>query len=490
MSQAAPARPVTNFGRNVSFTPKEVYQPATEAELLQILADNRGRRFRVIGRLHSWSEAPVAEDILVDLRRLNQVTVHPNGDLPYAEIGAGCQIKRALEELNRKGYTLCSLGLISEQAIAGAVSTSTHGSGRPSTSHFVKATRIAHFDGEQGPPTITTISAGDELRAARCALGCLGIVTSVQVAIRKQYHIEEHFRRYATLEDVLAKESEYSLQQFFLIPWRWDFFAQHRRETISLRSSFAWLYRLYWSLGMDIGLHLAVWPLAKLLPSFCTKIFYRYLVPFTVPRGWKVVDRSDHQLIMEHELFRHIEIELFVVRSKLKDALNFVVWFLRIMGGEFLDPPTSLRNPAPEIVELQKSLLHLRGAYIHHYPICIRRVQPDDALISMSSSLTEDCFAISLISYAWPSKREGFFAMSELLTSFMVKLFGARAHWGKHCPEGHASMPALYPRWSDFATIRNRLDPSGAFSNDWARRLFDAGDEKSSSKSRADSGDH
>src|SRR5204862_1652974 len=121
-------------------------------------------------------------------------------------------------------------------------------------------------------------------------------------------------------------------------------FAQHRREVVAPRSKLAWLYRLYWTFGMDIGLHLAVMPLAKLMPASCTKIFFRHIVPLTVPRGWKVVDRSDKQLTMEHELFRHIEIELFVPHSHLKKAIEFVTWFLRTIGGEAVSPPEFLRG--------------------------------------------------------------------------------------------------------------------------------------------------
>src|SRR5204862_792964 len=110
-----------NFGRNQVFEPKAVHAPASEEELLQILDANRGRRFRVIGRLHSWSAAAVAENVLIDLRRMNQVKVHSDSAEPYAEIGAGCQIKEVLAHLQKQcGYTLCSLGLITEHAVAGA----------------------------------------------------------------------------------------------------------------------------------------------------------------------------------------------------------------------------------------------------------------------------------------------------------------------------------------------------------------------------------
>ena len=50
------------------------------------------------------------------------------------------------------------------------------------------------------------------------------------------------------------------------------------------------------------------------------KFFYRWLMPWTVVRNWNVVDKSSAMLIMEHELFVHIEIEIFVKRSRLAAA--------------------------------------------------------------------------------------------------------------------------------------------------------------------------
>jgi hypothetical protein len=47
---------------------------------------------------------------------------------------------------------------------------------------------------------------------------------------------------------------------------------------------------------------------------------------------------------MQHELFRHIEIEMFVTRSRLTEAVAFVVWLLRHSGGEAVEAPASVRE--------------------------------------------------------------------------------------------------------------------------------------------------
>ena len=73
-------------------------------------------------------------------------------------VGAGCRIGRLLVELERQGgCTLSSLGLITRQTIAGAISTGTHGSGRNSMSHDDEGVRVARYDTATGAATLETM---------------------------------------------------------------------------------------------------------------------------------------------------------------------------------------------------------------------------------------------------------------------------------------------------------------------------------------------
>ncbi len=457
MNSAPPLNPqpptIRNFGGNLEFQPSAAFFPRSDEEVLDILREHRGRRIRAIGRLHSWSRVVVADEVLLDLRHLDSVRVDTNvSDQPIATIGGGCQIKRALSELDRLGgWTLPSVGLISEQTIAGAISTGTHGSGKHSLSHYVSAVRLATYDAATGEPLIRTIDAGPELLAARCSLGCLGIILSVQVLVRPQYFVEEHLRQHQTLDEVLAAEAEYPLAQFYLLPWRWTYLGQHRRETPGPRSWHAPLYRAYWFTFIDVGLHVLLLLLVQLVRSpALIRTFYRWLVMLTVIRGWRVVDRSQDQLIMEHELFRHIEIELFVTRWRLADALAHV----------------------------RTAIEQSQEFYTHHYAICIRQVLADETLISMSScrseanSSGEASYAISLISYARPAARAGFFRFADALARSMVERFDARPHWGKHCPLTAAEAECLYPRLAEFREICRQSDPAGVFRNAWTAHVI------------------
>jgi FAD/FMN-containing dehydrogenase len=459
-----------NFGANVEFQPADRYEPRTETEVLEILNRHRGRRIKVVGRLHSWSEAARGDDVLLDFRHLNQVQIEQRDDGPWAWAGAGCQIKKLLAELEQKGLTTPSLGLITEQAIAGAISTGTHGSGRHSLSHYVQSVRVARYDA-QGVATICTISEGPELFAARCSLGAIGVILSIGFRPRPLYCIEETIARHATLDDVLQAEVDSPLQQFYLVPWAWYYLGHHRREVQQPRSSLAWLYRIYSFLTFDVGMHLAILLAERVLRSRAViQGFFRYILPMTVIWGWKVVDRSHLLLIMEHELFRHIEIEIFVKRSVLGDSLDFSQQLIRHFGGESDGLSAATRERLAPLGVLPNIDANC-GSFMYNYLVCVRKVLPDETLISMASGDDEAYYALSFITYAHPRERTGFFRFARALTECMVPLFGGRPHWGKYCPLTPEEAELVYPRLPEFREICQSRDPQKVFRNEWLDRV-------------------
>lgn len=457
---------ITNFGGNIIFTPRQHYSPRSEAEVLEILSKHRGQRIHASGSLHAWSEAARSDDVYVTLEHLNSVAVSQESGEPIATIGAGCQIKQALAELDKQGLTLPAVGLISEQTIAGSTATGTHGSGKHCLSQYLETVHIAHYDSITGEPKVTEVNGGCELAAARCSLGCLGIIVAVTVRPRPQYNVEEWLAVHPDLATTLAYEADWPLSQFYYAPWLDRFLGQHRREVERKRSWLAGIYRLYWFLGIDILLHLVIRLLVQTIRNPAgVKFFFRWLALTTIPRHWHVVDKSQDQLMMEHELFRHIEMEMFVRREELAVALDFLrQTIVEFDGGQGFDDDT-------RAVLQQFGLLEMlqvpRERYTHHYPVCVRRVIPDDTLISASSGGEDDFYALSLISYALPSERAGYFSFCDFLAPAMTALFRARCHWGKYCPSSSEEIASLYPRLPEFVAVCDQFDPQRRFANDW-----------------------
>lgn len=70
------------------------------------------------------------------------------------------------------------------------------------------------------------------------------------------------------------------------------------------------------------------------------------------------------------------------------------------------------------------------------------------------------------IHFTWKPDQE---AVERALVAVEAALtpFGARPHWGKLFLADAASIAPLYERLPDFAHLVERLDPRGAFRNDW-----------------------
>src|SRR5262249_21070141 len=177
---------------------------------------------------------------------------------------------------------------------------------------------------------------------------------------------------------------------------------------------------------------------------------FRRLLPMTVFPRWAVTDRSDRMLIMEHELFRHLEMEVFVPASQVVAAAEYVTQVLQVADGAESRLSAGVQEQL-EGIGLLDTLHGLRGTYCHHYPVCFRRVLADDTLMSMSSG-NEDCwYAISFITYVQP--REPFYTLARFLAASMARLFNARLHWGKWFPLGTDDVRRMYPGLEEFQEI-------------------------------------
>ncbi len=255
--------------------------------------------------------------------------------------------------------------------------------------------------------------------------------------------------------------------------------AQHRREVSSSGIFRAWLYRWYRLVFVDFLMHVAIlFSIGIVRRTGWTQQLFRRWLPLFIIRKTPVADRADRILVMKHELFRHREIECFVRRSQLKDALSWVRSTLEVAAGTGNVDDLAGRYASAAKNESGNTLIgNFAGSYCHHYPICVRRIRPDQTLMSMSSAdpsdvSPEDWYSISVISY---SNKDGasFFQLADFLAKSMAAMFGARPHWGKLCPLTRSELETLYPRLDEFRSLAGRFDPKGQFRNDWTAELLD-----------------
>jgi len=89
-------------------------------------AKGNGERVKVVGESHSPNNIAVTEGHMICLKNLNRIlTVDKHAKTVKVE--AGIRLTALNEELFRHGLAMSNLGSISEQGLAGAISTGTHG---------------------------------------------------------------------------------------------------------------------------------------------------------------------------------------------------------------------------------------------------------------------------------------------------------------------------------------------------------------------------
>ena len=124
--------------------------------------------------------------------------------------------------------------------------------------------------------------------------------------------------------------------------------------------------------------------------------------------------------------------------------------------------------------------MHTLIVSLHYCHTQVRFVAADDIWLSPQTSLnpvqTPTC-AITLTIYADRKTADDYFnACYEEIAKLNI---GYRFHWGKHFPADTDSvdLQEMYPKFEDFAEIRNALDPKGVFLNPFLEDTFGFDDE-------------
>ncbi len=182
----------SNWSGRVTAQPAEILAPRSEEEVCEAVraATQAGRTIRCMGATHSHSALVPTDGLLLDLSHLSGV-VACDSQAHTARVLAGTRIADLGAPLRAAGLALRNQGDIDRQAIAGAVATGTHGTGRTlgNLSSGVRGVRLVLANGE-----VRTCSADADpelFRAAQLSLGALGVVTELTLDVRDAYRLEE-----------------------------------------------------------------------------------------------------------------------------------------------------------------------------------------------------------------------------------------------------------------------------------------------------------
>lgn len=109
----------------ILFNLDNLHKPDSESEIVQLITDanQNGRKVRVLGDGHSWSEIAQTQDIMISLIDYQGLVGQVDADNMEATFKAGTPLRTISETLDAEGYAMIQLGSVAGQSIAGAIST-------------------------------------------------------------------------------------------------------------------------------------------------------------------------------------------------------------------------------------------------------------------------------------------------------------------------------------------------------------------------------
>jgi FAD-linked oxidoreductase len=415
--------------------PWEIAHPRSTEEIAAVVARaaQAGMPVRVAGAGHSFTDIVCTQGMLILLDRCQGV-LDVDRESGLVRVQAGISIARLNATLAEHGLALENLGDIDAQSIAGAISTATHGTGarlRNIPSQVVALTLVL-ADGsifacsEESDP--------ESFLAARVGLGALGVLAEVTLRCVSAFTLCG-IDAPAPLDETLARFEELALAndhfEFYVFPHcdtaltrtnnRTERPAEPRGKVVEYANDVLLTNRTF-EMFCRIG---------RRLPNRIPEI--NRIVTRLAGKS-KRVDRSD-RIFASPRLVKFTEMEYALPRAQTTEAVKRVL----------------------ETIE--------RGGFAVPFPIEVRTVAPDDALLSTAQGRESGYVAVHM--YRGMQWRPYFEAVARIMDGLE-----GRPHWGKRHFQTATTLRARYPGWDRFQDVRARLDPEGRFANAWTDRVL------------------
>jgi L-gulonolactone oxidase len=424
-----------NWAGDQSCRPTQISCPASREELSEAVAaaTAAGRRVSVAGSGHSFTEAAMTDGTMLRVEALRGVIdADPGSGL--VKVGGGSVLADLNEELAGLGLAMENLGDIDRQTIAGAISTGTHGTGARlrNISAQVEGLELVLADGSARQ--LSAATHPDLLRAARVGIGALGAIAAVTLRCVPAFvldRVDTPRPREEVLDAFQESADANDHFELFTFPYADSALVLERNRTEApprpRGRAGAYLNDVVlenWALGaLSAG--------GKRFPATIPALSR---LAGRLASGSRTVDRSDRVFANDRRV-RFTEMEYGVPREHGPEAVRRVVEWVR------------------------------GNRYPVFFPIEMRVTAGDDALLSPSHE--RDTAYIAVHQYRGMEWRPYFEAVEEIMDSY-----GGRPHWGKRHFQTAATLAPRYPAWAEFQAAREELDPTRAFTNEYAARVL------------------
>ncbi|MCD0451959.1 FAD-binding protein [Actinocorallia sp. API 0066] len=424
-----------NWAGNHTSVPARVVTPRSTEEVAAAVraAASAGLAVRMPGTGHSFTGVALTDGVLLRPAELTGVrSIDTATGLVTAE--AGLPLWRLNQLLDEHGLALANMGDIQEQTIAGASQTGTHGTGRD---HAGLASQIVGLELVLADGSVVTCSRAerpDLFDAARVGLGALGVVTAITWQTVPAFLLRAQ-EEPMTWDEVLARLDELEAAndhfEFYWFPHSEGCLTKRNNRVEGPRDPLprfkAWLDDEFLSntvFGAAQGLTRRFPGTIASVNGISAKLL-----------GARTFTDTSYKVFTSSRSVRFKEQEYAIPREHLAEALREV-----------------------------RAAFDRRGWRIS-FPIEVRLLPSEDAWLSMAEGRRTAFIAIHV--YHRNDHRAYFEGVEEILTSF-----GGRPHWGKMHTRDAAYLSGVYPRFGDFAELRDELDPDRLFRNAYLEQVL------------------
>lgn len=420
---ARSSRPVRNWAGNTVFGARDVRRPSSVEELRHIVAGSG--RVRALGSGHSFNRVADTSGDLVRLDGLPPL-VEVDGAASTVTVGAGMRYGEVAAVLHESGHALANLASLPHISVAGCCATATHGSGDSERCLAAAVTSLELVGPDGELTTLSRESDPERFPGAVVALGALGIVTRLTLAVEPAFEVSQHVYTGVPLTEVAARFDEifgcaYSVSAFT------DHASGEARVWVKRRTA-----------ERDGG---------------------------TRPKGWEGRTPAD---AAHHPIpgipATHCTEQLGVPGPWFERLPHFRPDFTPSNGDELQSELLLPRAAAPE------ALAALRGLGERIAPVLqiseVRTVAADD--LWLSPAFERDCAAFH---FTWVKDTGAVLPVVAAVEERLLPL-GARPHWGKLTAMAPESVAPLYERAGDFARLVREHDPGRVFANDFVDHVF------------------
>ncbi|GII62674.1 FAD-linked oxidoreductase [Sphaerisporangium krabiense] len=404
--------------------------PSSAREVADAVRDAaaRGTRVRMTGTGHSFTGVALTDGILLRPHALTGVLSAGEGRV---RVAAGTPLRVLNEELDRRGLALANMGDITEQTVAGAIQTGTHGTGRDVGG---LADQVTELEMVLADGSITTVSEGDLFDAARVGLGALGVLTAVTFRVEPSFLLRSvrtpmaFSRILASLDEVVAADEHLD---FFWLPHTDTCLVKRNNRSPGPAAPPGTLRRWLDEVFLENTLFGALCAVGARFPA---------AVPRLNGVSAGALGASEHTDTA------------YKVFTSVRDV--------RFLEMEYAVPRACLGQALREL----RDLIELSDWRIT-FPVEVRVTPPSDAWLSTAYGRESAYIACHVYR---PTPNPAYF---EAVEQIMVRLDG-RPHWGKLHTRDAAYLSGVYPRFGDFVALRDSLDPDRLFSNDYLDQVL------------------